>query len=77
MNVEPEKKPIFGVMVIGPSGSGKTTFCDGLQQFMDSIRRKSCVVNLDPANTSAAYRMGVDIQELVKLDEVMEELKLG
>lgn len=71
------KKPLFGVFVIGPSGSGKSTFCDGLQQFLDSIRRKSCVINLDPANESANYRMGVDIQDLVKLDEVMAELHLG
>lgn len=76
-SIPPEANPIFGVLVIGPSGSGKSTLCDGLQQFMDGVRRPSCVINLDPANESAKYRMGVDIQDLVKLDEVMESLNLG
>ena len=72
-----DKKPIFGVLVIGPSGSGKTTLCDGLQQFLDNIRRKSCIINLDPANDNAKYRTGVDIKDLIRLEEVMDQLKLG
>lgn len=76
-NIPAENNPIFGVLVIGPSGSGKSTLCEGLQQFMDSVRRPSCVINLDPANESAMYRTGIDIQELIKLDEVMENLNLG
>ena len=77
MSKADEKRPVFGVMVIGPSGSGKTTFCDGLQQFLQSVRRKNCVINLDPANENARYRASIDIKELICLDDVMRELKLG
>jgi len=73
----PEEKTGFGVLVVGPSGSGKSTLCAGLQEFLKGIRRKCCVVNLDPANENYKYSVGIDIQELVNLDEVMAELKLG
>lgn len=39
------------------------------------------MVNLDPANEPSSrlegYEAAVDIEDLVKLDEVMDELKLG
>lgn len=39
--------------------------------------RKIAVVNLDPANDVLPYQPDIDIMELVSLDEVMQELKLG
>ncbi len=67
----------FGQLVIGAPGSGKTTYCDGMQQYLSALGRKVAVVNLDPANDLLPYTPDVDITELVCLETVMEELKLG
>eukprot|EP00877_Chromochloris_zofingiensis_P014559 jgi/Chrzof1/9357/UNPLg00328.t1 len=67
----------FGQIVIGPPGSGKTTYVNGMQQYLRSTGRKIAVVNLDPANDVLPYQPDIDIMELVSLDEVMQELKLG
>lgn len=67
----------FGQLVIGPPGSGKTTYCNGMSQYLHSIGRKVAIINLDPANDGLPYQPAVDISELVHLEEVMNELKLG
>uniref|UniRef100_A0A8C6LDY2 GPN-loop GTPase 2 n=1 Tax=Nothobranchius furzeri TaxID=105023 RepID=A0A8C6LDY2_NOTFU len=67
----------FGQVVIGPPGSGKTTYCQGMQQFLTSLGRKVVVVNMDPANEGKPCSCAVDISDLVTLDDVMENLKLG
>lgn len=72
-----EKKTNFGMMIVGPSGSGKSTLTDGLQQFMAAVKRKCCVVNLDPANECIKYKVDINIEDLITLDDVMENLKLG
>ncbi|CAG8509515.1 15950_t:CDS:2, partial [Acaulospora colombiana] len=64
-------------IVIGPPGSGKTTYCYGMQQFFNGIERKTSVVNLDPANEFLPYKSAVNIADLIVLQDVMEELKLG
>ena len=67
----------FGQIVIGPPGSGKTTYCHGLQQYCQATRRKVAIINLDPANDNLPYEAAVDISDLVHLEAVMDELKLG
>lgn len=67
----------FGQLVIGPPGSGKTTYCNGMQQFMRAAGRKVEIVNLDPANDGLPYVPAIDLADLVGLEEVMEEFKLG
>ena len=67
----------FGQLVIGPAGSGKTTYCNGMQQYLTLLGRKTVVVNLDPANDALPYDCAVDISELVSLAEVQENLGLG
>ncbi|KAG2483316.1 hypothetical protein HYH03_017817 [Edaphochlamys debaryana] len=67
----------FGQVVVGPPGSGKTTYCRGLQQFLAASGRKVAIVNLDPANDMLPYEAAVDVADLVCLEEVMAELKLG
>ncbi|KAG2446787.1 hypothetical protein HYH02_008347 [Chlamydomonas schloesseri] len=67
----------FGQVVVGPPGSGKTTYCHGMQQFMQAAGRKVAIVNLDPANDMLPYQPAVDVADLVCLEEVMAELKLG
>src|SRR3989338_750944 len=48
-----------------------------MQQFLKGIGRKVIVVNLDPANEGYKYDCAVDIQDLISIQPVMEELKLG
>jgi GTPase SAR1 family protein len=67
----------FAQLVIGPPGSGKSTYCDGMHQFMSAIGRKCSVVNLDPANDHTSYPCALDVRDLVTLEEIMEDDKLG
>ena len=79
MSIQPSSTQTlrFGQVVIGPPGSGKTRYCQGMQQLLGLLGRKVVVVNMDPANDGLPYACGVDVSELVALDEVMEALKLG
>jgi GTPase SAR1 family protein len=67
--------------VIGPAGSGKSTYCHALQEHCLSLgpqlRRKVHVINLDPAAEELKYDVALDIRDLIRVDEVMEELQLG
>jgi GTPase SAR1 family protein len=67
----------FAQLVLGTAGAGKSTYCDGMQQFMSAIGRKCSVVNLDPANDHNNYEPAIDVRELVNLEEIMKDDKLG
>ncbi|KAJ5894780.1 GPN-loop GTPase 2 [Penicillium taxi] len=67
----------FAQLVIGPPGAGKSTYCNGMHQFLGAIGRKCSIVNLDPANDKTSYPCAVDVRNLVTLEEVMDEEKLG
>lgn len=69
----------YGQVVIGPPGSGKSTYCNGMNQFLNSIGRNSLIVNLDPANDRLPYDCTLDIRDVITLEEIMddEELRLG
>ncbi|KAK1264937.1 hypothetical protein QJS04_geneDACA010469 [Acorus gramineus] len=68
---------VFGQVVIGPPGSGKTTYCNGMSQFLKLIGRKVAVINLDPANDALPYECAANIEDLIKLSDVMLEHSLG
>eukprot|EP00929_Paragymnodinium_shiwhaense_P038239 TRINITY_DN20242_c0_g1_i1.p1 TRINITY_DN20242_c0_g1~~TRINITY_DN20242_c0_g1_i1.p1 ORF type:complete len:326 (-),score=89.05 TRINITY_DN20242_c0_g1_i1:25-1002(-) len=68
---------VFGQLVIGPPGAGKTTYCTGMQQLLQVLKRPRTLVNLDPANDDLPYDCDVDIRELVNVEDVMTELDLG
>jgi GTPase SAR1 family protein len=68
---------LFGQLVVGPPGSGKTTYCNGIQQFITGIGRRCEIVNLDFANDVLPYEVAIDVRELVSLEKVMDEFKLG
>lgn len=70
-------KTKFGQLVIGPPGSGKTTYVAAMAQLLKSLGRPVSIINLDPANENITYTAAVDLNELVRLDEVMETLQLG
>ncbi|KKA29899.1 hypothetical protein TD95_001490 [Thielaviopsis punctulata] len=67
----------FGQLIVGSPGAGKSTYCDGMHQFLGAIGRACSVVNLDPANENTNYPRALDIRDLVKLEDVMKEDKLG
>ncbi|KKF97644.1 hypothetical protein CFO_g47 [Ceratocystis platani] len=46
-------------------------------QFLGAIGRSCSVVNLDPANENTNYPRAIDIRDLVKLEEIMKDDKLG
>lgn len=68
---------MFGQIVIGPPGSGKTTYCNGMSQFLGLIGRKVAVINMDPANDQLPYDCAVNIEDLIKLGDAMNEHSLG
>lgn len=67
----------YAQLVIGPAGSGKSTYCTNVFEHCQSIGRTVHIVNLDPAADHFEYPVSVDIRELISLEDVMEELKLG
>ncbi|QYS93977.1 GPN-loop GTPase 2 [Trichoderma simmonsii] len=67
----------FAQLVLGSPGAGKSTYCDGMHQFMGAIGRACSVVNLDPANDHTNYPCALDIRDLVKLEDIMREDRLG
>lgn len=69
----------YGQVVIGPPGAGKSTYCNGMNQFLNSIGRNSLIVNLDPANDRLPYDCTLDIRDVITLEEIMddENLRLG
>eukprot|EP00898_Chlorokybus_atmophyticus_P001528 jgi/Chlat1/2376/Chrsp17S02816 len=67
----------YAQLVIGPAGSGKSTYCSTIQKHCASVGRSAHVVNLDPAAENFDYNVALDVRELVSLDDVMDELKLG
>ncbi|KAK9447432.1 GPN-loop GTPase [Limtongia smithiae] len=66
-----------GVMVLGPAGVGKSTFCTALLNYIQSIKRRAHLVNLDPAAEPGEYEFTVDIRDLISLEDVMEEMAFG
>ena len=61
--------------MIGPPGSGKTTYVGAMSELLRSLGRKVAIVNLDPANENMTYSAGVDISDLVTVEEVMDQMK--
>jgi len=67
-----------GQLVIGPPGAGKTVYCCGMQQFLNGLKRKTIVVNLDPANDiELPYQCSINICDLISVEHVMDCQQLG
>lgn len=60
--------------IIRPPGSGKSTYCKGMSEFLNGVKRKCIVINLDPANS---IDCSVDICDLITLEDVMDQFELG
>lgn len=62
---------------MGPAGAGKSTFCASLITHLGLNRRSAFYVNLDPAAETFEHEPDLDIKDLISLEDVMEEMKLG
>ena len=71
-----EVELLYGQLVIGPAGSGKTSFCKAMLELLENDRQV-IMVNLDPDNESIPFTPHIDIGELVRLPEVMQNESLG
>ena len=58
-------------------GSGKTKYCFVMQQTLLSLGRNVFVVNLDPANDQLYYDCQLNIFDLINVQDVMSNCKLG
>jgi len=68
-------------LVTGPAGAGKSTYAHVLQEhgllLGPKHRRRLHVANLDPAAEHFRYDVAFDVRDLVSVDDVMDELRLG
>eukprot|EP01119_Soliformovum_irregulare_P015682 TRINITY_DN4446_c0_g1_i1.p1 TRINITY_DN4446_c0_g1~~TRINITY_DN4446_c0_g1_i1.p1 ORF type:complete len:280 (-),score=60.72 TRINITY_DN4446_c0_g1_i1:253-1092(-) len=64
-------------IIMGPAGSGKSTYTNTMRLHCENTKRRVHCINLDPAAEEFHYPVTIDIQELIKLDDVMEELPYG
>lgn len=67
----------YAQLVLGPAGSGKSTYCKIVQEHGIAQKRTIKVVNLDPAAENFNYECNINIQELIKVNDVMEKKRLG
>ena len=66
-----------GLFVTGPAGTGKSTFCNTLNNWLQSQQYESAIVNLDPGVEYSPYTPDIDIRDEISLDAVMKEYGLG
>ena len=76
-SIEREVKQKFGQLIIGAPGSGKTTYIKAMKEFYSQSGRKTLSINLDPANDNKTSSFEIDIRNLINLEEVEKNLKLG
>ena len=67
----------IGQIIMGPAGSGKSTYC--IESFKNkSLSKKEIkIINLDPSIENLEYPDSIDIRDLIRVDDVMEEFFLG
>ena len=66
----------YAQLVVGPCG-GKTTYCAKMKEHCSVTKRNVFLVNMDPANETMQYTPDVDIRNVISLEEVMREERLG
>ncbi|KRZ10451.1 GPN-loop GTPase 2, partial [Trichinella pseudospiralis] len=76
--MQSNREPLtFGQVVIGPPGSGKTTYCKQMRNVLQLLRRKSILVNMDPANEFLSNDYDIDICKLMDVKTVMDDMQVG
>lgn len=67
----------INVFVFIFAGSGKSTYCKKMADFLKKLDRKVSIVNLDPANENMPYEASIDVMDLIKVEEAMQQFGLG
>lgn len=67
----------FGQLVVGAPGVGKSAYCAGMGAMLTALKRPHVIVNLDPANEAVPYACGVDVRELIQVEDAMRAHALG
>jgi GTPase SAR1 family protein len=67
----------YAQLVLGPAGCGKSTYCTQVAEHCNAVKRTVKFVNFDPAADHFDYPLSLDIRELISVEDVQEELKLG
>jgi GTPase SAR1 family protein len=65
------------IFILGTAGSGKSVLTGTLNEWLRTQKQKSVTVNLDPGVTNLPYAPDIDIRETIKINEVMEQYRLG
>ncbi|MBD3351139.1 MAG: GTPase [Candidatus Lokiarchaeota archaeon] len=65
--------------VIGPAGSGKSTLVNALYNHISEIYNEISIItlNLDPGAQILPYTPHIDVRDLITLEQVMKQFKLG
>lgn len=67
----------IGQILMGPAGSGKSTYCLEIFKNLTENKQSVKIVNLDPSVENMDYPDSIDIRDLIKIEDVMEEFNLG
>nr|AGE95843.1 putative ATP binding protein [Encephalitozoon cuniculi] len=67
----------YAIFVFGPAGSGKSTFCRNIREHGENMGRSYKVINLDPAQISAADDYSIDLRDFITVNDVMEDYDYG
>ena len=68
---------MYAVFFIGTAGSGKSLLTATLGEWLRAAEQDVTTVNLDPGVRSLPYKPDVDVRKKVKVDELMDEYRLG
>jgi hypothetical protein len=67
----------LGQIIMGPAGCGKSTYCLESYKNQPLLKKNLKIINLDPSIENLEYPDSIDIRNLIKVNDVMEEFCLG
>jgi len=68
---------MFVVFVIGTAGSGKSLLTAAFADWLQLQKQNVITVNLDPGVITLPYTPDIDIRDYIKIEQLMNEYKLG
>lgn len=68
---------MFIVFIIGTAGSGKSLLTGAFANWLQLQKQNVIAVNLDPGVITLPYTPDIDIRDYVKIEQLMQEYKLG
>ena len=68
---------MFIVFIIGTAGSGKSLLTGAFANWLQLQKQNVIAVNLDPGVITLPYTPDIDIRDYIKIEQLMDEYKLG